>query len=112
MTLAAMLAPTAVSLRMAAHLAVDAHHHEEPSTTHDDLHDAAIVLHGHGHENGTAEHSHDTTLSLASSQASIPSLTVHPSVTVFVSSAFTADAAVLDRFDPSPPLRVPIILRI
>ena len=112
MTLTAMLAPCAGVLRTAVHLALDAHHHEEASAAHDDLHDATAVLHGHGHEHGTPAHSHDATEALQSSQAPVPGLTIHPSVTAFVSSSLAADGAVLDRFDPSPPLCVPLILRI
>lgn len=111
MTLAAMFAPWTVVVRTAVHVAVDAHH-EEASGTHADLHDAASVLHGHGHDHGTPAHSHDATLVPASSQGPAPSLTSHPSVTAFASSALAAGAAVRDRADPSPPRRVPIILRI
>lgn len=111
-TLAAVLAPCAAVVRTAVHLAFDAHHHEEPSVVHGDLHDAATVLHGHRHEHGTPAHTHDATLALASNQAPVPSLTSHPSVTAFASSAFAADAAVVVRLDPSPPLRAPTILRI
>ena len=98
-------------MRTAVHLAFDAHR-EDVSGTRDDFHDAASVLHGHGHDHGTPAHSHDATLVPASSQGPAPSLTSHPSVTAFASSALAAGAAVLDRADPSPPRRVPIILRI
>ena len=111
MTLTAMLAPCAGVLRTAVHLALDAHHHEEGSVAHDDLHDATAVLHGHGHEHGTPAHNHDATEGLRSSQAPVPSVTIHPSVIAFVPSSLAVDA-VLDRLDPSPPSRVPIILRI
>ena len=112
MTLTAMLAPWAAVVRTAVHLAFDAHHHEEASPTPDDLHDAATVLHGHGHEHGTPAHSHDATVAQAP-QAPLPSLTIHPSVPAFACAAIAADAAVLLRYlDPSPPPRAPIILRI
>lgn len=111
-TLTAMLAPWAGVVRTAVHLTFDAHHHDEALATQDDLHDAATVLHGHGHEHGTPAHSHDATVAQASSQAPVPSLTTHPSVTAFGSTAFVADATLLGRLDPSPPPRAPIILRI
>ena len=112
MTLTAMLAPCAGVLRTGVHLALDDYHQEGTSTVHDDLHDAAAVLHGHGHEHGTPAHRHDATEALQSSQGPVPSLTIHPFVTAFGSSSLAADSAVLDRFDPSHPLRVPLILRI
>lgn len=112
MTLAALLAPVAGVVRTAVHLASDAHHHDEASATHDDLHDAATVLHGHGHDLGTPAHSHDATEPLASSQAPVPGLTIHPSMIPFASTTFAAEAILLGRLGPSPPLRVPIILRI
>lgn len=112
MTLTAMFAPWAAVARTAIHLALEDHHHEEAPVTHDDLHDAATVLHGHGHEQGTPAHSHDATAALGLSQAPVPSLTIHPSLTAFASAVLTADVAFLGRLDPSPPLRIPIILRI
>jgi hypothetical protein len=110
MTLAAMLAPWVAVVRTTVHLAFDAHHHEE--APRDDLRDAATVLHGHGHADGTPAHSHDATMAVASSQAPVPSLNLHPSATAFASTAFAAGATVLSRLDPSPPPRAPIILRI
>lgn len=112
MTLTAMFAPWAAVVRTAVHLALEAHHYDEAPVTHDDLHDAATVLHGHGHQHGTPAHSHDATAALALSQVPVPSLTIHPSVTAFAAAALTAGAAVLRCLDTSPPLRVPIILRI
>ena len=111
MTLAAMLAPWAAVVRTAVHLAFDAHHHEQVPFAHDDLHDAAAVLHGHRHEHGTPAHSHDATLAAASSTVPVPGLTTHPSATPFATAAL-ADVVFLARLDPSPPLRVPIILRV
>jgi hypothetical protein len=112
MTLTAMLAPLPAVVRTAVHLALDPHHHEEASVTHDDLHDAATVVHGHGHEHGTPAHSHDATVAQVSSQAPLPSLTIHPSVAPFAIADFAAGAAMLRCLDPSPPPRAPIILRI
>jgi len=112
MTLAAMFAPWTAVMRTAVHLAFDTRHHEAVSATHDDLYDATAVLHGHRHEHGTPAHSHDSTLAVAYSQVPVPSLTIHPSATAFASAALLADVAFLARLDPSPPLRVPIILRV
>lgn len=112
LTLTAMLAPWAAVVRTAVHLAFDAHHHDEALATQDDLHDAATVLHGHGHEDGTPAHSHDATIAQASSQGPVPCLTIHPSVTAFAATASLAGATVLRSLDPFPPPRAPIILRI
>lgn len=111
MTLTAMFAPWASIVPTVVHLAFD-HHHDESPWMHRDVHDAAPVLHGHGHEDGTPTHSHDATVTSASAQAQAPSPIVHPSVSVCTAAASAADAVILDRLDPSPPQRAPIILRI
>jgi hypothetical protein len=110
-TLTAMLAPWASVAANAVHLTLD-DHHDEAAATHDDLHDADAVLHGHGHADGTPAHGHDATMALAPSQVPAPSLAIHPSIAASASPAFDVDAVVLHRLDPSPPQRVPIILRI
>jgi hypothetical protein len=110
-TLTALFAPWAAAVPTVVHLAFD-HHHDESPGTHQDVHEAATVLHGHGHEDGTPAHRHDSTAAMASSQAPIPHVTIHPAILAAASAALVAGGAVLDRLDPSPPPRVPIILRI
>ena len=97
---------------MAVHIVLDDDHHADAADHHDDLHHAATVLHGHSHDAATPSHSHDATAALASSQAPAPSLTTHASFAASGSSAFGPEAVATGRLDPSPPQRVPIILRI
>lgn len=111
MTLTAMLAPWAVVVRTAVHLAFDAHHHEGAAATRDD-HDGTAVLHGHAHAHGTPAHSHDATLAVAGHQVPAPSLILHPSLPTSTFTATVAEAILLPSLDPSPPPRAPIILRI
>lgn len=112
LTLAAVLSPWVTVVWTAVHLALDAHHHEVVFATDDVRHDAAAGLHGHGHDHGTPAHSHDTTTAATSRQLSSPTLTIHPSVTGSICATPTAEVNFVARFEPSPPPRVPIILRI
>ena len=111
MTLAAILAPWGAVVWTVAHLALD-DHHEAPWATDDARRDAAAVLHGHGHDHATPDHSHDATAAAAPNPLPLPGLTVHPSAGGFASTALLAVLGCPVRFEPSPPQRVPIVLRI
>src|SRR5688572_22350750 len=110
MTLAGMCAPWAAAARTAIHLAFDDHHHDEVAAALHDVHDAATVVHGHGHEHGLPAHDHPATLIAASSLALPPTGAVSlPGVL----PAVPAHAAIWAHLSgPSPPLRVALILRI
>jgi hypothetical protein len=110
LSLTVLLAPSLAGAATAMHLMSDHSHGDEPG--HHDLHDASATLHGHGHDDGTPEHSHDATLTVTSpSQAPLLSSAIYPSAALGT-AAFATDAAVLDRPGPAPPLRIPIVLRI
>jgi hypothetical protein len=113
LTLAAMLSPSATVAWTVIHLALDAHHHEVTLAT-DEVHhyDTGAAVHGHHHDHGTPAHSHDTTAAAISHQLPSPTVSSHPSVTGVTSAAPAADMNFVARFEPSPPQRVPIILRI
>jgi hypothetical protein len=112
LTLAAMLSPWATVVWTVVHLALDAHHHEVVSATDGVHHDAAAGLHGHGHDHGTPAHRHDTTAAATSHQLPSPTSSIHPSLTGVTFATPAADVNFVARFEPSPPQRVPIILRI
>ena len=110
-TLAAVLSPSGAVVWTVAHLALD-DHHEAPSATDDAQRDAAALLHGHPHDHATPDHSHDATAAATPDQLPSPGLNIHPSAGGFASSALIADPGRPVRFEPSPPQRVPIVLRI
>lgn len=111
LTLTAMLSPWATVVSTVVHLALDAHH-QVTTTTHEEHHDASDAVHGHHHHQGTPAHSHHATTAATSHQLPSPPLSSHPSVTGVTSATMTADVNFVARFEPSPPPRIPIILRI
>ena len=113
MTLTTMVSPWATVVWTAVHRALDGHHHREEAATHDDFRAALVALHGHSHTHDISEHRHHTTTATPSNAASSPGPTAHPSMmTTYASAGAAMDLAVHVRTAPSPPQRVPVILRI